>query len=208
MFKHIALMLIMGLGLSVAVNAAPAPEFLGAHDFSVNDLKITQIQHLIVVAVKNNEGKNFVNALKAQGYQCQMAANSMSKCKKFDRGIVEDSDLRADIISEFGKNRLNFELASEGYEVVNEAPTLTELEKSQNSSFGQLLFNKLRVYVFAEGLIKLKIFSTSHEEQSYFYLNSNQEISQQITAVKINQKQNLNVVDDRVVYLYEAVWKK
>lgn len=204
MFKYTALAFLV----SVSVNAAPAPEFLGTHAFSANDLKVTQIQHLLTVSVRNDEAKNFVNALKAQGYQCQQAANLMSKCKKFDRGIVEDADLRADIVREFGKNVLNFELANDAYEVINSAPTLTELEKSQNSSFGSLLFNKIRVYVFTEGLIKLKVFSTSHDEQSYFYLNSNSEISQQISAVKINQKQNLNVVDDRVVYLYEAVWKK
>jgi hypothetical protein len=204
MFKYTALVFFTTLN----VFAAPAPEFLGTHAFSTNDLKITQTQHLITVAVRNVEAKNFVNALKAQGYQCQLAANSMSKCKKFDRGIVEDADLRADIIREFSKNVLNFELSNHDYEVVNEAPALTELEKSQNSSFGALLFNKIRVYVFVEGLVKLKIFSTSHDEQSYFYLNEKSEISQQISAVKINQKQNLNVVDDRVVYLYEAVWKK
>lgn len=204
MFKYIALAFFVSLN----VYAAPAPEFLGTHAFSTNDLKVTQIQHLITVSVRNDEAKNFVNALKAQGYQCQQAANQTSKCKKFDRGIVEDADLRADIVREFGKNVLNFELANDEYEVINNAPALTELEKSQNSSFGSLLFNKIRLYVFTEGLIKLKIFSTSHDEQSYFYLNANSEISQQISAVKINQKQNLNVVDDRVVYLYEAVWKK
>lgn len=204
MFKYTALAFFV----SVGVHAAPAPEFLGTHAFSTNDLKVTQIQHLITVSVRNDEAKNFVNALKAQGYQCQQAANQTSKCKKFDRGIVEDADLRADIVREFGKNVLHFELANDDYEVVNNAPSLTELEKSQNSSFGSLLFNKIRVYVFTEGLIKLKIFSTAHDEQSYFYLNANAEISQQISAVKINQKQNLNVVDDRVVYLYEAVWKK
>lgn len=204
MFKYAALAFLV----SISVQAAPAPEFLGPHSFSTNDLKITQIQHLITVSVRNDEAKNFVNALRAQGYQCQQVANLTSKCKKFDRGIVEDADLRAEIIREFGKNVLNFELANEEYEVINNAPALTELEKSQNSSFGSLLFNKIRVYVFTEGLIKLKIFSTSRDEQSYFYLNSNSDVSQQISAVKINQKQNLNVVDDRVVYLYEAVWKK
>jgi hypothetical protein len=204
MFKYVALVFLV----SFNVHAAPAPEFLGSHTFSANDLKVTQIQHLITVSVRNDEAKNFVKDLKAKGYQCQQATNQMNKCKKFDRGIIEDADLRADIVREFGKNVLNFELSNDGYEVVNDAPALTELEKSQNSSFGSLMFNKIRVYIFTEGLIKLKIFSTSHDEQSYFYLNANSEISQQISAVKLNQKQNLNVVDDRVVYLYEAVWKK
>ena len=146
MFKFVLAVFFCGL----TAQAAPAPEFLGTYAFNQTELKITQIQHLVTVAVRNDEAKNFVNSLKKQGYQCQLAPNSMSKCKKFDRGIIEDADLRADIVREF--------------------------------------FN--------------------HDDESYFYLNSGSQISQQISAVKINQKLNLNVVDDRIVYLYEAVWTK
>jgi hypothetical protein len=204
MSKYIALLFLVSLN----VHAGPPPEFLGTYAFSANDLKVTKIQHLITVSVRKDEAKNYVKDLEAKGYQCQQAANQISKCKKFDRGIIEDAELRADIVRDFGKNVLNFELSNDGYEVVNDTPALTELEKSQNSSFGSLMFNKIRVYIFTEGLIKLKILSTSHGEQIYFYLNDNSEISQQILALKLNQKQNLNVVEDSVAYLYEAVWKK
>ena len=67
---------------------------------------MTQIQHLITVSVRNDEARNFVKDLKAKGYQCQQTANQMSKCKKFNRGILEDAELRAEIVRDFGKNVL------------------------------------------------------------------------------------------------------
>ena len=200
--------LFISVIIQISAQAAPAPDFVGTYGFSSTDLVVKQTQHLISVAVRNDEARKFVKKLTTDGYQCVLGANSISKCKKFDREISEDAGLRADLIREMQPMVLNFELSNEDYELVNDAPSITELEKNQNSSFEKQLFNKIRVYILKDGPTKFKIFSSQHEEQNYFYLNEESLISQQVRAVRVNQKQNVNIIDDRVVYLYEAVWKK
>lgn len=188
--------------------AAPLNDYLGTYLFSSDDLKVVQTQHVLSVAVRNDAARNFVQELVAKGYQCVLGAGSISKCKKFDRSISEDSDLRKGVIAEFGNQPLNFEISNSSYELINDAPALKEYQRNQNSSFDTTVFNKLHIMILSDGLTKLKLYSTSHSDQAHFYMNEQGEVAKQVTAVKKNQKQNVNVIDDRNIYLYEAVWKQ
>ena len=188
--------------------AAPLNDYLGTYLFNSDSLKVVQTQHTLSIAMRNDAARKLAQNLVAKGYQCLLGAGSINKCRKFDRSISEDTDLRNGVVIEFSNQPLNFEISNSSYELVNDAPAVKEYEKNQNSSFATTLFNRLHVYILSDGLTKLKLYSTSHADQSYFYINEQGQMAKQVKAVKVNQKQNVNIIDDRVIYLYEAVWKQ
>ncbi len=194
--------------LSVTAFAVDIPEFAGSYKFDSSSLAIQQVRHQIVLVVSSEQAKQYLGELRNSGYICSHVVNNHYRCNLFVVEKTEDFGVRDNVISANKSRLLEFETSSEDYSLINEAISLLEFEKYQNSKFDTNTFDKIRFYVTA-GLKKFKIYDSKISNSGeHFYMTHDGQIARLIQVSKKNKKTTSFVVEDRKIYLYEGVWKQ
>lgn len=186
--------------------AADLPVFSGTYSFSEQDLSVQQIQHMVKFVTSSQDGRDLLHSYRSQNYECVYAGRNLYQCKSFLKNLLENPEIREQIVLQFNGLDLTFERSQDDYSLVNEGDVIQEFEKNQKSSFSGQDFDKIHLYI-TSNLKKFKLFSYAGRTE-YFYLNSGGYIAKQVQLSKVNKKSSPVVVEDKYTYLYEGVWKQ
>lgn len=197
---------VLSLLIGINAYAVDVPMFAGLFKFSPNDLSLEQMQHTLSLSAGTADGVDFLNKLRQDSYTCKHIYSFYYSCKKIIAQPVENPAVRQGLIEKLSPNELSFISTDEDYELLNDAPALVELARNQKSSFDEHDFDKIHFFVIP-GLIKFKLYQKTGAETAYFYLTDNKQIAQQIIISKNNKKPVASVIEDKYIYVYEAVWK-
>lgn len=202
----IFLILISTISFNLHLQAAELPKFAGAYHFVETSLELQQIQHQVRLVASSSLGQDLLRSYRNQNYACVSKGNSAYQCKAFLKNLLDDSEIRIQIVTQFEAINFIFADSQDDYSLVNEGEVIQEFEKHQKSSFAGQDFDKIRLYITSD-LKKFKVFSHAGRAE-YFYLNSVGDIAKQVQIAKVNKKSSAVVVEDKYTYLYEAVWKQ
>jgi hypothetical protein len=201
--------ILIALFFSQLAISATLPEFAGNYAFSPNLLQYQIAQHRLTVSNLTQEAKDFINTLKSSGYSCQAITSRAYDCKKLSRQIPENLTVRNAVIEKYAQQSIYFQPTPAGYGLINEAPSVVEYEKSQNSKMGQVQFQKTKLLI-NDQLLKVTVTSLTQNVSAYFYLNSRLELASQI-QFSLQKKASQNpqyVIKDVTNFVFEAVWSK
>lgn len=194
------------LFLSLNLGAVELPHFVGTYSFVENDLQLQQIQHHVRLVASTAQGQELLQSYRSQNYACLYMGSSAYQCKAFLKNLLENPEIRAQIIAQLSAVDFSFSVSQDDYALVNEGEVIQEFEKTQKSSFAGQDFDKIHLYITSD-LKKFKVFSHSGRSE-HFYLNSGGDIAKQVQISKVNKKSSAVVVEDKYTYLYEAVLKQ
>lgn len=157
------------LFLNYVAKALPSPMDLTGRYVFANQIELLSVKTYETVWANDNSGKERLNILRANGYACMHKYSGTYNCSKFLKKQLP-AELVSQVENEYSSKSLEFFSTGNGWNLINEAESLVEFEKIQESNFADIKYDRVR-FVYGDGFQKIVLEQKNMPADTFQWLN-------------------------------------